>query len=150
MIGDERLLVRTRTASYAVPDGFPITVTHVGNCGNKARNSELVQCIRGSGPKVMTVLITAAKAVMIVMRCPEGCHINKDSWARILYNEHFQDSSFAVSSCTTAGFSTGIGSLVGERLIEGVQGTPSSEKGLQVGCVSRFSSVWPPGLSGLG
>jgi len=149
-MGDGRLLVRVRTASYAVPEGFSIAVTHVGNCSNGARDEELLRCIGGANPKVIPEMIAAAKAAMMMMGCPPGCHVNKDCSGGILFQDHSQDSAFVVSSGTSVGHSSGTGSLVGERLIEGVQGTPSGEQALRVGCVSQFTSSWPPGLSGLG
>jgi len=147
-MGDERLLVRIRTASYAVPGGFPILVTHVGNCVNHARDNELVRYVKSANPKIMSELVAATKAVMVMMGCPDGCHIDKDNSAGILYAEHSQDSSFAASSGTTAG-STGTGALIGERLIEGAQQSQSGGAEITVGCVSQFSSSWPSGLSGL-
>ena len=149
-MGDGRLLVRVRTASYAVPEGFSIAVTHVGNCLNGARDDELLRCIGGANPKVILEMVAAAKAAMMMMGCPPGCHVSKDCSGGILFQDHSQDSPFVASSGTSVGHSTGTGSLVGERLIEGVQGTPSGEQALRVGCVSQFTSSWPPGLSGLG
>ena len=83
-MGDERLLVRVRTASYAVPGGFPILISHAGESGNQPRDQELIRCVRGANPKVMTELIASSKAAMAVM----GCHINKDNSAGVLYTEH--------------------------------------------------------------
>ena len=147
--GDGRLLVRVRSASYAVPGGFPIVVSHFGTCENQARDEELVRCVRGAKPVVMNELAAAAKAAMMVMGCSDRCRIDKDNSAGVLYTEHSQDSLFAASSGTTA-FTTGTGSLVGERLIEGRQGTPSEDNALAIGCVSQFSSSWPSGISNLG
>jgi len=151
-MGDERWLVRVRTASYAVPGGFPIVVSDVGGCQNGDRDEELIRCVRGADPKVMTELVAAAKTGMAMMGCPAGCGIDKDNSAGILYHAHSQDSSFVTSSAggMTAS-STGTSSLVGERLIEGAQGTRSEDAVLAVGCVSQFSSSWPAlsGLSGL-
>ena len=39
---------------------------------------------------------------------------------------------------------------MGERLIEGVQGSPSDNQAQRVGCISQFTGSWPSGLSGLG
>jgi len=148
-MGDGRLLVRVRTASYAVPEGFTIEVTHGGGCENGSRDEELIRCVRRANPRVLPEMVSAASAVMAVMGCPPGCHINKDCSGGILFTGHSQDSSFAESSGTTDAISTGTGSLVGERLIEGVQGTPSGENTLKIGCVSQFTDSWPTGLSGL-
>ena len=142
------LLVLVRTASYAVPGGFPIVISHAGECGNQPRDEELIRCVRGANPKVMTELIAASKAAMAVMGCLAGCHINKDNSAGVLYTEHSQDSSFGASSGTTA-TTTGTGSLVGERLIGGAQNSSVGDAVLAVGCKSQFSSSWPSGLSGL-
>jgi len=147
-MGDERLLVRVRTASYAVPGGFPILVTHVGECGNHVRDAEMVRCVKGANPKVMTELVAAARAVMAVMGYPPECRIDKDNSMGVLYQEHSQDSSFLASSGTTA--SLGTCSLVGEMLIEGAQGTPSGAAAISVGRRVQSSSSWPSGLSGLG
>jgi len=148
-MADARLLVRVRTASYAVPGGFPVIISHVGDCLNQAGDEELVRCVRGANPKVMNELTAAAKAAMGVMGCLAGCRIDKDNSAGVLYNEHSQDSLFALSSGTVACSSTGTGSLVGERLIEGPQGTAPGDAVLTVGCASQFTSSWPSGLSGL-
>jgi len=147
-MGDTRLLVRVRTASYAVPEGFSITVTHVGGCDNAVRDEEMLRCVRGANPKVLPELVSAAKAVMSMMGCPAGCHVNKDSSGGILFQDHSQDSTFA-GSLTSSGLSTGTGSLVGERLLEGRQDDSSGVQALQVGCVSQFTSSWPSGISGL-
>jgi len=88
MIGNEHLLVRVRTASYAVPGGFPILVTHVGTCGNQACNDMLICWIQSAEPKVMSKLVSAVKAAMAVMGCTSGSHINKDNSAGILYDGH--------------------------------------------------------------
>jgi len=149
-MGDGRLLVRVRTASYAVPEGFSIAVTHVGNCTNRACDEELLRCIGGANPKVIPEMVAEAKAAMMMMGCPPGCHVSKDCSGGVLFQDHSQDSLFVASSGTSVAHSTGTGSLVGERLIEGVQGTSSGEEALRVGCVSQFSSSWPTGLSGLG
>jgi len=93
--------------------------------------------------------MTAAKAAVAVLGCPMGCRIDKDSSAGVLYTEHSQDSSFAGSSGSDLLFSTGTGSLVGERLMEEVQGTDSGMGAVNVGCVSQCSSSWPSGISGL-
>ena len=82
------MLVRVRTASYAVPGGFPIVISHAGECGNQPRDEELIRCVRGANPKVMTELIAASKAAMAVMGCLAACHINKDNSAGVLYTEH--------------------------------------------------------------
>jgi len=141
--------VRVRTASYAVPEGFSIAVTHVGGCDNGSRDEELVRCVRGADPKIISEMVAAARAVMTMMGCPPGCHVCKEGSGGILFQDHSQDSSFVASSGSSAGQSTGTGSLVGERLIEGVQGTPTGEQALNVGCLSQFTSSWPSGLSGL-
>jgi len=149
-MGDGRLLVRIRTAAYAVPEGFSIAVTHVGNCTNGVRDDELLRCIGGANPKVIPEMVAAARAAISMMRCPPGCHVSKDCLGCILFQDHSQDSPVVASSGTSVGHSTGTGSLVGKRLIEGVQGSPSGEQALQVGCVSQFTGSWPSGLSGLG
>jgi len=145
-IGDEHLLVRVRTASYAVPGGFPILVTHVGTCGNQACDDMLIRCIRSAEPKVMSELVRAAKAAMAVMGCTQVSRINKDNSAGILYDGHSQDSSFPVWS-ETRGCTLGTGSLVGERLMEGAQGTHADETAITVGWISQFSSSWPEDLT---
>jgi len=145
---DGRLLVRVRSASYTVPGGFPIVVSHVGDCLNGSRDEELIQCVRDANPTVMNELATAARAVMAAMGCPKGCFINKDNSTGILYNEHSQNSSFEASSGTSAS-TTGTGSLVGERLMEGVQNSTSGSE-VVVGCISQFSSSWPSAVQDLG
>jgi len=126
-MGDETLLVLVRTASYAVPGGFHITISHVGDCLNSSRDEELVCCVWRAWPMVMTELVTAAKEAIAVIVCPVGCCINKDNLAGIWNTEHSQDSSFAASSDMTACSRTGTCSLVSERVIEGVQGTECGE-----------------------
>jgi len=59
----------------------------------------------------------AAKAAMMMMGCPPGCHVSKDCSGGILFQDHSQGSPFVASSGTSVGHSTGTGSLVGERLI---------------------------------
>jgi len=145
-MGDEHLLVRVRTASYAVPGGFPILVTHVGTCGNQAGDDIHIRCIRSAEPKVMSELVRAAKVAMAVMGCTQVCRINKDNSAGILYDGRSQDSSFSVWS-ETRGCTLGTGSLVGERLMEGAQGMHADETGITVGCISQFSSSWPEDLT---
>jgi len=145
---DGRLLVRVRSASYAVPGGFSIVVSHVGDCSNGSRDEELIQCVRDANPTVMNELATAARAVMAAMGCPKGCFINKDTSTGILYNEHSQNSSFEASSGTSAS-TTGTGSLVGERLMEGAQNSTSGSE-VVVGCISQFSSSWPTVIQDLG
>lgn len=76
--------MRVRTASYAVPGGFPITIFNVGDCLNSAQDEELVYCVWSTCPMVMTELITTAKAAMAVIGCPVGCYINKNNSAGIL------------------------------------------------------------------
>jgi len=83
------------------------------------------------------------------MGCPAGCRIDKDNSAGVLYNEQSQDSSFETLSGTVACSSTGTGSLVGERSIEGPQGTAPGDAVLTVGVASWFTGSWPSGLSGL-
>ena len=80
--------MRVRTASYAVPGGFLIVILHEGERRNQPRDDELIRYVRGAGPKVMTELVTAAKAAMAVMGCPAGCRIDKDNSAGVLYLEH--------------------------------------------------------------
>jgi len=63
-MADARLLVRVRTASYAVHGGFPVIISHVGDCLNQAGDEELVRCVRGANPKIMNELMAGAKAVM--------------------------------------------------------------------------------------
>jgi len=142
-----RLLVRVRSASYAVPGGFSIVISHVGGCANSSRDDALIQCVRDANPTVMNKLATAARAVMAAMGCPKGCRIDKDNSAGVLYSEHSQDSSFGASSGMSAS-TTGTGSLVGERLIEGAQHSTSGSE-VVVGCVSQFSSSWPSGIQDL-
>jgi len=77
-MGDERLLVQVRTAFYAVPGGFPIVISHAGECGNQPRDEELIRCVRGANPKVMTELIAASKAAMAVMGCLAGSSAKTD------------------------------------------------------------------------
>ena len=89
---DEILLVRVRTVFYAVPGGFPITISHVGDCLNSSQDEELVCCAQSACPIVMPELVTAAKVAMAVMGCPVGCCINKDNSAGILYTKQSQDS----------------------------------------------------------
>jgi len=146
--GDGRLLVRVRSASYAVPGGFSIVVSHVGGCDNGSRDEELIQCVRDANPTVMNELATAARAVMAAMGCQKGCRIDKDNSTGVLYTEHSQDSSFGASSGMSAS-TTGTGSLVGERLMEGAQNSTSGSE-VVVGCVSQFSSSWPSGIQDLG
>jgi len=144
---DGRLLVRVRSASYAVPGGFSVVISHVGGCANGSRDEELIQCVRDANPTVMNELATAARAVMAVMGCQKGCRIDKDNSTGVLYTEHSQDSSFGASSGMSAS-TTGTGSLVGERLIEGAQNSTSGSE-VVVGCVSQFSSSWPSGIQDL-
>jgi len=141
---DPRLLVSVRTASYAVPEGLVLSVTHADGCDNGSRDFELLQCVRMANPKVMPEMVTAAKAVMAVMGCPEGCKIDKAGSDGILHRDHSQDSSFVASGTSLS--TTGTGSLVGERLVEGVQGTQTGKAEVTVGCISQFSSSWPTDL----
>lgn len=50
-------------------------------------------------------------------------------------------------SSGTRGCTLGTGELVGERLMEGAQGTHADEAAITVGCVSQFSSSWPEDLT---
>lgn len=150
-MGDERLLVRIRTASYAVPGGFLIVVTHVGDCENQNRDDKLVRCVRAGRPKVTTELATAARAVIAMIGCPDGCRIDKDSSIGILYNGHSQDSTYVAPSGTVSTMAShGTGSLVGERLIKGTQDAVSGGKEIHIGHVSQGSTPWPTGITELG
>jgi len=108
-MGDRRLLVRVRMASYAVPEGFSIAVTHVGNCTNGSCDEELLRCVGGANPKVMPEMVAAARAAMMMMGCPPGCHVSKDCLGGILFQDNSQNSPFVASSDPSVGHSTGTG-----------------------------------------
>jgi len=94
---DGALVRRVVMTSYALPSGLQIGLKHDRRCLNKDKNEDIMSVVEKADPKVVSELEMVLKGVMITIGCCNGCGIDKEQFAGILF-EHSQDSEYVRSS----------------------------------------------------
>ena len=148
MMEGKKLLVRVSTKSYMVPEGFPVIITHVGNCGNGEIDGKLVESVMRAKPSTVNELEVATKAVLAHAGCNSMCKIEKGNTAGIVYKDHSDNSSYEQSSAMDT--DNGTASLIEENLMTGNQGESDDGRMITVGGKpqgnANYSPSWPSSL----
>ena len=90
---DGALVRRVRMTEYALPSGLPIKLKHDEMCLNGDKDEKIMGVIEKANPKVISELEMALKVVIITIGCYNGCGIDKEQSAGILF-EHSQDTEY--------------------------------------------------------
>ena len=94
---DSALVRRVVMTSYALPSGLPIELKYDENCFNKDENEEIMKVVGMADLKVISELEMVLKGVVITIGCGNGCGVNKEQSAGILF-EYSQDTEYIRSS----------------------------------------------------
>lgn len=148
MMDGKKLLVRTSIESNMVPEGFPIIITHVGNCDNGEIDGKVVESVMKAKPKTVNELEIVTKALLAHAGCNNLCKIEKENTAGIVYKDHSDNSSYEQSSAMDT--DNGTGSLMEENLMTRNQGESSNGRIITVGGKTHrnanYSPSWPSSL----
>src|SRR5207302_7529240 len=91
------LLTRMRDTSYAVPKGLIFRFVHSVGCENVDRDGDYNRFIEKAEPKNVSGLLAVVRGLFGMMGC-EGCEIDKDCSAGILFKKHSQNESYEEST----------------------------------------------------
>src|SRR5437899_12764333 len=92
-MGDPVLLTRMKDTSYAVPKGMIFRFVHSVGCKNIDKDGDYNRFIEKAEPKNVSGLLVVVRGLFGMMGY-EGCEIDKDCSAGILFKEHSRETSY--------------------------------------------------------
>src|SRR5437588_4537505 len=91
------LLTRMKDTSYAVPKGLVFRFVHSVGCKNVNRDGDFNRFIEMAEPKNVSGLNTVVRGLLGMVGC-DGCEIDKESSAGILFKKHSQATPYVGSA----------------------------------------------------